>query len=111
MFILMRRLIIFCLAFALGAGVWGFTADEQKSLQDENANFKYHTVATKEGLVFRVPEDMPIEKRGGILAPLPFDEYMYGKFKQMEDRLKRLEAKVEAVSVSLNKKEPTGTRA
>ena len=55
-------------------------------------NFQYRTVVTKEGLHFRVPEDMPIEKRGGIEAPIPFDEYMYSRFQQIDKRLKNMEA-------------------
>ena len=58
-------------------------------------NFEYHTVTTPEGLVFRVPQDMPIEKRGGIVAPIPFDEYTYRKFKKVEDRMKRLESRLQ----------------
>lgn len=57
-------------------------------------NFKYTTVTTPEGLTFRVPEDMPIEKRNGIVAPIPFDEYMYGKFRQMDARMSSIEARL-----------------
>lgn len=62
----------------------------------EKPNFKYKTVTTPEGLTFRVPEDMPIENRGGILAPIPFDEYAYGKFAQLYARIDKLEARLEA---------------
>lgn len=64
---------------------------------EEDPNFQYQTVTTKEGLTFRVPEDMPIERRGGIQAPIPFDEYMYGKFKQMDTRLQRMETLLERI--------------
>ena len=74
--------------FILGAGTWSFAEDK------EDDNFKYHTVTTKEGLNFRVPEDMPIETRNGLQVPMPFDEYMYGKFKQMDNRLKSIETKL-----------------
>lgn len=70
--------------------------------QDE-ANFRYQTVTTKDGLTFRVPEDMPIEKRGGIEAPIPFDEYMYGKFKQMDTRLQRMEAQLQKIQDLIEK--------
>jgi len=63
----------------------------------DDTNFRYQTVTTKDGLTFRVPEDMPIEKRGGIQAPIPFDEYMYGKFKQMDVRLQRMEAQLNKI--------------
>ncbi len=64
--------------------------------QDET-NFRYQTVTSKDGLTYRIPEDMPIEKRGGIEAPIPFDEYMYGKFKQMDVRLQRMEAQLDKI--------------
>ncbi|HTL71268.1 MAG TPA: hypothetical protein VL404_08270 [Candidatus Eisenbacteria bacterium] len=64
---------------------------------DSDTNFQYSTVTTKEGLTYRVPEDMPIETRGGIQAPIPFDEYMYGKFRKLEDRLKGIEAQLDRV--------------
>lgn len=63
----------------------------------ETEEFKYRSVTTPEGLTFRIPEDMPIEKRNGIQTPIPFDEYMYGKFKQMENRLNSMDAKLDAI--------------
>jgi hypothetical protein len=63
----------------------------------DDSQFKYQTVTTKEGLSFRIPEDMPIETRNGIQIPIPFDEYMYSKFKQMDNRLNAMDAKLEAI--------------
>jgi hypothetical protein len=77
--------------FILVAGSRSFAEDK------EDDNFKYHTVTTKEGLNFRVPEDMPIETRNGLQVPMPFDEYMYGKFKQMDSRLKSIETKLTTI--------------
>lgn len=72
----------------------------------QRPNFPYKTVQTKEGLVFYVPADMPIEMRDGIQAPIPFDEYVYGKFgrveskiSQMNDRLNRIEEKLDRLAV------------
>jgi hypothetical protein len=59
--------------------------------EDDATNFEYTTKKTKTGLTFQVPEDMPIESRNGIEAPMPFDQYMYGKFKKMDSRLERIE--------------------
>ena len=73
------------------------------------ANFEYRTVVTKEGLSFRVPEDMPIEKRGGIQAPIPFDEYVYGKFDRMDKKVRTLETRIEELEktvASMNEKKP-----
>ena len=38
-----------------------------------------------------------METRNGIQAPIPFDEYMYGKFKQMDERLKSIETKLDNI--------------
>lgn len=64
-------------------------------------NYPYSTVTTPEGLTFRVPEDMPIEKRGGIVAPIPFDEYTYGKFKKIEKRLEAMDGRLERIEKAL----------
>jgi len=42
------------------------------------------------GLNFQVPEDWPIEKRGGILAPIPTEEYVSIKFKATEEKFETI---------------------
>ena len=67
-----------------------------------------YSKSAKSGLQYRVPEDMPIESRGGIEAPIPFDEYMYSKFKKIDQRLNRIEeslARVEKTLVGLKSEE------
>lgn len=94
------------LIFVFDPNVWGLTKAEEAKIRKEADNFKYNTVTTKEGLLFRVPEDMPVETRNGIQAPIPFDEYMYGKFKQMDEGLKSIDARldrIEKILVSNNK--------
>jgi hypothetical protein len=93
-------LLFVCAACALPAFADEQTAKAEKDLTD---NFEYQTVTTKEGLTFRVPEDMPIVTRNGITAPIPFDEYMYGKFKLMDSRLRSIETKVVHVEEMLSK--------
>ena len=88
--------------FVAGSGAAGAADDKEPAAASEKPNFKYKTVTTPEGLVFRVPEDMPIEKRAGILAPIPFDEYSYGKFAQIQDRLNKLETKLDKLQETLN---------
>lgn len=84
--LLLRLTGLIAIVTALAYPVW---AEEESK-----PNFEYKTVTTPEGLTFRVPEDMPIEKRGGIVAPIPFDEYMYGKFAKVEGRLYKIETKL-----------------
>ncbi|GEM_PF-1545381 len=79
------------------------------SKDEDRANFQYQSVTTPEGLTFRVPEDMPIEKRNGIVAPIPFDEYMYGKFKQMDQRLKTIDERLERIEELLTRQRKEDT--
>ncbi len=71
------------------------TEEQNNQLIEETKNYKFKTVTTKEGFNFNIPEDMPIETRAGITAPIPFDEYMYFKFKKVEERLVVIEKKID----------------
>ena len=82
------------------------TQAQEDEIRSEAANFKYNTVKTKEGLYYRVPEDMPIEMRGGIQAPIPFDEYMYSKFKQMDTRLAGMDRRLDHIEKLLEELRP-----
>lgn len=42
---------------------------------------------SREGLKFTVPEDWPIEKRAGVVAPIPIEEYVTKKFRSIEEQL------------------------
>ena len=55
----------------------------------------------KEGLNFTLPPDWPIEKRGGITAPIPVEEYLGKKFSAVESRLKLLEQQYNGFDVRL----------
>ena len=72
-------------------------------MKEDVKDFKYQVISS-DGLNFRVPEDMPIEKRAGIEAPIPFDEYMYGKFKQLDSRLDSIEKKLDNIESLLSPK-------
>ena len=94
-----RRTAVFLVLFSLWvAPLWAdLTEDQKNEIRQEAKNFKYKVVQTPEGLNFRVPEDMPVEKKNGIEAPAPFDEYMYGKFKQIDSRLESIEKKLDNI--------------
>ncbi|OGW91401.1 MAG: hypothetical protein A3D28_00350 [Omnitrophica bacterium RIFCSPHIGHO2_02_FULL_63_14] len=87
---------------APAAVLWAAFLIVPAGLAGEDENFPYRTVTTAQGLTFRVPEDMPVETRGGIQAPIPFDEYMYGKFKQMEIRLNKIDSKLDLIQKGLD---------
>ena len=78
------------------------TEEHLSQMKQEVKDFKYQVVQSQAGLNYRVPEDMPIEKRAGIEAPIPFDEYMYGKFKQIDSRLENIEKKLDHIDKSVS---------
>lgn len=72
------------------------------SAAEENISKEPVTVKkTEEGLHFNVPADWPIEKRGGITAPIPIEEYLARKFKALESRLQTLEDRFNGFDVRL----------
>ena len=56
---------------------------------------------TEDGLHFNLPADWPIEKRGGITAPIPIEEYLARKFKALDARLQALEGQFSGFDVRL----------
>ncbi len=56
---------------------------------------------TKDGLHFNLPPDWPIEKRGGVLAPIPIEEYLARKFNAIDSRLQLLEQRLNGLDVRL----------
>ena len=54
---------------------------------------------TKEGLHFQLPEDWPVEKRGGVMAPIPIEEYLSRKFSAIGLQLQLLEQRVNGLDV------------
>ena len=60
---------------------------------------------TEEGLRFNLPPDWPVEKRGGVMAPIPIEEYLARKFKVIESRLQILEQRLNGLDVRLRVQE------
>ena len=86
------------------AGKTAFADDtERQKAEDEMKNYRFKTVTTPEGLNFNIPEDMPIETRNGLKAPIPYDEYLYFKFKKLEEKLNETGAKIDKMAASLEK--------
>lgn len=56
---------------------------------------------TEEGLHFQLPPDWPVEKRGGVMAPIPIEEYLARKFKALETQLQIVEQRVNGLDVRL----------
>lgn len=64
------------------------------------------TTRTQKGLKFNVPEDWPIEERNGVVGPIPIEEYIDIKFKDIASQLEALKQdwakKIEEVNLELN---------
>ena len=56
---------------------------------------------TSERLHFKVPADWPIEKRGGVTAPIPIEEYLARKFKALEGSVQSMEQRVNGLDLRL----------
>ena len=56
---------------------------------------------TSERLHFKVPADWPIEKRGGVTAPIPIEEYLARKFKALEGSVQSMERRVNGLDLRL----------
>jgi len=54
--------VVMCLTLIIGNNIYAQSSKKNK------------------GLNFQVPDDWPIEKRGGLLGPIPIDEYVVMKF-------------------------------
>ena len=48
------------------------------------------TVKMQQGLRFAVPDDWPVEERGGVVAPIPIEEYVVEKFDAIESELEAI---------------------
>lgn len=56
---------------------------------------------SKNNLHFQVPPDWPIEERGGIVAPIPIEEYLAIKFQAIYLRLKRIENELSGMEIKM----------
>ena len=104
-----RRTLFIIAAMAVPA----FAAGEDQSTPVESPTVQ----KTAERLHFTVPPDWPIEKRGGVMAPIPIEEYLGRKFNAMESQLQSLEQRVNGFDLRLraleeqSKKERQGLRS
>ena len=56
---------------------------------------------TQEKLNFQLPPDWPIERRGGMVGPIPVEEYLGMKFKAFEARLQTIEQNLNGLDLRL----------
>ena len=56
---------------------------------------------SQEQLHFELPPDWPVEKRNGMVGPIPVEEYLAMKFKSLESRLQGMEQKLNGMDLRL----------
>ena len=77
------RIVGLALLLTLGAAV---------ARADDSTEVKPATVRKVQGnLGFQLPPDWPIERRGGIVGPIPVEEYLAMKFNALEAHLQAIE--------------------
>ena len=71
------------------------------SAEDQNNQPPSTVIKTNAGLNFNVPADWPIEKRNGVVGPIPIEEYLGRKFSALDSRLQSLERQASAMDLRL----------
>lgn len=59
--------------------------------RDAHSGSTPKTVKTEKGLRFSVPVDWPVEEQNGIVAPIPIEEYITRKFRDITTHLERID--------------------
>ena len=89
-------------AQALGAALLlGLLSVPAAAAEEGDSGARATVRKTKEQLHFELPTDWPVEKRGGIVAPIPVEEYLAMKFKTLESRLQTIEQRLNGFDVRL----------
>ena len=79
--------------------VLAIAQDEEGSVAKQDDNM---VVKVVDGHKFRVPEDMPIEKKDGIIAPMETSEYISKKFAKLEKKVEGMEISIKEIEDRLN---------
>src|SRR5207245_1138350 len=56
---------------------------------------------THDGLNFQLPPDWPVEKRNGVVGPIPIEEYLSKKFEAVDARMRALEQQLTSLELRL----------
>jgi hypothetical protein len=89
-------------ALAIAGSSWAEVTPENTTSGTDNKAKKDFGVKTVEGLRFAVPEDMPIQKKDGITAPMKMEEYVAVKFSRIENRLSAVEKAIAKINEELS---------
>ena len=66
---------------------------------------------TQDQLHFQLPPDWPIERRGGIVGPIPVEEYLAQKFNALDARLQMIEREINGFDLRLRVLEEAGKKS
>lgn len=87
-------------AWALAGLAWAVTL-ASPGVAEEPSSQAGTVRKTSQGLHFNVPPDWPIEERGGVVAPIPIEEYLAKKFGAIEARLQALEQRFNGLDIRM----------
>ncbi len=85
----------------LGTGLVLLPAAVARSVEDQQEAAQATVVKTTDQLHFNLPPDWPVERRGGITAPIPVEEYLAMKFAALEGRLRALDQQFQGLEIRL----------
>lgn len=63
----------------------------------DETNPLYHIVKTKDGHIFRVPKDMPIQRKDGLTLPMNSEEYFLNKFEDLKNEMEVINERLDAL--------------
>ncbi len=90
--------------FSITSFAWAdYSEEEAKRMEEDIKKLGFKTMTTKEGLNFNIPADMPVVTRNGLTSPVNFDEYLYVKYRQLQDELKQMGTKLDGLSDKLDR--------
>ena len=72
----------------------GWRAGVSAQAADDSTEPAATVLKSRDGLHFQLPTDWPVEKRNGVVGPIPIEEYVSRKFATLEKRLQTLEQQV-----------------
>lgn len=85
------RTVFLLFVFGLSVSPLWLRAEEEKQA----------TTKTIKGLQFKLPEDWPIEDRGGAVGPIPVEEYLTLRFGKVDNKFIELEARTRTLQEKL----------
>lgn len=99
--ILHRFFLVLILSVLVPSFARADAAEDVDKTAEEFKKYQFETITTKEGLRFEVPPDMPIQRKDGLVQPVEFNQYLYVKFKMMEERIGKLEKQIDEMQKKL----------